>query len=122
MGQPGSDVPLKGFVPFSPDAPVGEAPFAQPGQQAVICHPGYELQALQQGVLGDVISQGWVIQYVAISVCIHTGGSCADCLQLGLPSYQDDHAATLTCASLRQVMAKCKVVHKGALCPMCIVQ
>ena len=73
MGQPGSDVPLKRFVPFSPDAPVGEAPFTQPMQQGVICHPGYELQALQQGVLGDVISQGWVIQYVAISVCIHTG-------------------------------------------------
>ena len=72
MGQPGSDVFLKGFVPFSPDAPVGEAPVAQPRQQGVVCHPGYELQALQQGVLGNVISQGWHIQYVAISVCIHT--------------------------------------------------
>ncbi|KAA6426224.1 MAG: hypothetical protein FRX49_04076 [Trebouxia sp. A1-2] len=43
----------------SPDAPVGEASFAQPGQQGVVCHPSYKLQALQQGVLGNVISQGW---------------------------------------------------------------
>lgn len=73
MGQPGSDVPLKGFVPFSPDAPVGEASFAQPGQQGVVCHPSYKLQALQQGVLGNVISQGWGIEYVTISICMYTG-------------------------------------------------
>ena len=49
------NVLAEGLVPFSPDAPVWEPPCTQAGQQGVICHPGYELQALQQGVLSNVI-------------------------------------------------------------------
>ena len=61
----------EGLVPFSPDAPVREPSCPQPGQQGVICHPGYELEALEQGVLGYVICQWWIVQNVAISICMH---------------------------------------------------
>ena len=55
MHHEGDNILGEGLVPFGPDTPMGEPPCTQPGQQGVICHPGYELEALQQGVLGDVI-------------------------------------------------------------------
>ncbi len=81
VNQPGDNVLLEGLVPFSPNAPMGEAPLAQPGQQGVVCHPGYQLQALQQSILGNIISQWRVVQYVAITICMQTWRQ----PQLGLP-------------------------------------
>ena len=62
----------KGLVPLSPDAPVGEPSLAQPGQEGVVCHPGYQLEVLEQGILGNVVRQRWVIQNFAISICART--------------------------------------------------
>lgn len=61
----------EGLVLFSPDTPVGESPLTQPGQERVVCHPGYELQALEQGVLGNILCQGWVVQNTAVGICMH---------------------------------------------------
>lgn len=47
MHHEGHNVSGESLVPFSPDAPVWESPCTQPGQQGIICHPGYELEALQ---------------------------------------------------------------------------